>query len=297
MTLIVRVVVPVWQAELAADALWRTGATAVGEDTNEGSVALLASFVDDDTARNAVGQLTSFGEAGVEVGLDVVADGWQDQWREHARAVRAGRRIVVRPAWVHDANDDVGLTDDDLVLDIEAGRTFGYGAHATTRLVLAMIEDLVVAGARVLDLGCGSGVLAIAAARLGASAVTGIDLDREAVDVTMANARQNGVEHIVTSSDDEFAAVDGPFDLVVANVLAPVIVGCAADVARVIRPGGVLVVSGLLMDRWQHVEDALAGFTLMERRVLGGWCALALRRDLTRTPARPITMVTNASAW
>ena len=128
-------------------------------------------------------------------GIEAVVDGWQDGWHEHARVVRVGRRIVVRPAWIEHPDGDADRSTGDVVLVIEPGRTFGFGAHPTTQLVLAMMEDRTSPGARVLDLGCGSGVLSVAAARLGASRVMAIE--QEAIAVTAANARGNGVESIV----------------------------------------------------------------------------------------------------
>jgi ribosomal protein L11 methylase PrmA len=208
-------------AELAADALWSLGAIAIEERAR----SLVAGFADDaavENARAAIGRRWSTWV------LDVA-----DDWRE---ALRSSPNVVV--------------VSDVVTIDIDAGRVFGDGAHPTTRMALDALVGLVRPGASVLDLGCGSGVLAVAAARLGAARVVAVDVDAEAVDVTRANAARNGVADVVDGTTISVADVDGTFDVVVANLGGRVVVEVLAPVlaARTARPDGALVVGGLVDD-------------------------------------------------
>ena len=253
--------VPAVEAELAADALWQAGASAVEERANgDGSVTLVADAVPASAAPTWEVHTVD------DVDLAVV-----DTWRAHAEPVRAGTRLVIQPPWVA---RPVGLARDDIVLEIDPGRSFGSGSHPTTRLVLAALERLVTPGATVLDVGCGSGVLAVAAARLGAASVLAIDVDDEALDAARANARRNGVESIVTVASTPVGAVDARFDLVLANIGLVTITELAPALAA---RAPVLVLSGLLAERWQPVVAAFAGFNLERRSDEEGWTAVELR--------------------
>jgi ribosomal protein L11 methyltransferase len=132
-------------------------------------------------------------------------------------------------------------------------------------------------GATVLDVGCGSGVLSIVAAKLGAPYVEAIDISAAAVEATAANAARNGVAGVVTADTRGLADVGGPFDVVLANLLAPIIVELAADLRRVTAPGGALVVSGILAERHDHVLAALAPMVVVDAATRGPWAALLLR--------------------
>jgi len=139
------------------------------------------------------------------------------------------------------------------------------------------LRRTVVGGATVLDVGCGSGVLAVAAALFGALRVDAIDLSLAAPGVTDRNAAANGVAGAVSASTAALAEVDGPYDVVVANILAPTLIELSADLQRVTSPSGVLIVSGILADRHEHVQAALAPMRTVDRSVEGLWAALTLR--------------------
>ena len=225
--------VPAADVDLATDALWQAGATAIEERTNaDGSVTLVADAAP--TAPHPAWRVDTL----EDVDLAVV-----DTWRAHAEAVRAGEHFVIQPPWVA---RPVGLGRDDVVLEIDPGRAFGSGSHPTTRLVLAALEHLVSPGSAVLDVGCGSGVVAIGAATLGASPVVAIDVDEEALAVTRANASRNQVEHAVTVADTPVGAVDGSFDIVLANIGLVTITELAPAIAA---RAPIVVLSGLLADR------------------------------------------------
>jgi ribosomal protein L11 methyltransferase len=178
-----------------------------------------------------------------------------------------------------------------VVLALDPGMAFGTGLHPTTRLCLAGLERLadagLVAGARVLDVGCGSGILAVAAARFGAREVLGVDTDPVAVEATAANARRNRVARIVGARAGSLPVPGQPYDLVLANLIASLLVGLAADLYGAVRPGsggvgsgGRLLAGGIFVDREPEVRRALAaaGFRLIGRDVEGDWVALEAER-------------------
>jgi ribosomal protein L11 methyltransferase len=270
---VVQLVVDAADAELAADALWQARPSAVLEvDLGDGRIRLTADV-------SAPERLAP--RWAVQV-LVVDDDGYLDGWRSWAVPVRAGHRIVVHPAWLPlPAPDAVGATED-LVVVIDPGRAFGSGSHESTRLALAVLEDLVRAGDRVLDVGCGSGVLTVAACGLGAASVTAVDIEPEAVIATRVNAEANGVAARVVASvvdpDRPLAQVEGPFDLVVANIGGGVLPKLAAPLAALVAPGGRLVLSGLLEEQVDAVVAAAEGCEDTGRLAEAGWAAVWLRR-------------------
>ena len=255
------VTVPAHEVELASDVLWGLGVVAVEERVIDDAVELWTSLGDDADASDVDpdGRFP-WPWRFVEVNAAVA-----DTWRQFARPIEISPSLVVRPMWV--PFDGPGT-----VLHIEPGATFGMGDHPTTILCLRAVERLVAPGATVLDVGCGSGVLAIGAMALGASAAVGVDIAPAAVPVTSANARANGVH--VTVSTMPLDEVGGEFDLVLANILAPALVALAPHLRRVTR--GTLVVSGILADAHDHVLAALAPMRVVRTDTLDGWAAVTL---------------------
>lgn len=246
--------------EVASDALWGLGVVAVEERA----------------AGEMVELWTSLGDATVPADFPW-AWRWQDvdeavadTWRDYATPIEVEPGLVVRPAWVpYDAPAGT------VVLHIEPGSTFGMGDHPTTVLCLRAAHRLVTPECSVLDVGCGSGVLAVAAMRFGAGRAVGVDIAPAAVPVTLANAAANGVQVAVSTTD--LADVTGQFDLVLANILAPTLVALAADLRRVLTAGGRLVISGILAAHHAHVLEALAPLEVEHTDVLDGWAAVTLR--------------------
>lgn len=263
--IVVQLEVGLADAELAADALWQAGPSAVLEvDLGDGRVRLTADVAD--PAR--------VDPRWAPVVLEVDDDGYLDAWRTWAVAVRAGERIVVRPAWV----PAPARRPDDLVVVVDPGRSFGSGSHESTRLALALLEGVVRPGDRLLDVGCGSGVLLVAACLLGAAAVHGIDVEAGAVEATRDNAARNGVADRTTASTQPLDEVAGGWDVVVANIGGGVLPGLAPALAARVRPGGALVVSGLLERQLDAVRAAVPGCRLLAQAEEGGWIAARLER-------------------
>lgn len=251
--------------ELASDALWGLGVVAVEERAaDDGRLELWTSLGDEAGDADV---LLPWPWRFVEVDETVA-----DTWRRFAEPIRVDDNLVVRPAWVpYDA--PAGIT----VVHIEPGATFGMGDHPTTILSLRAARRLVRPGCSVLDVGCGSGVLGIAACVLGAGHAVGVDIAPAAVPVTRANAEANGVADRVEVSTDDLADVEGSFDLVLANILAPTLIALAADLCRVVAPGGALVVSGILATAHEHVLAALAPLRPVATDEMDGWVAVTLR--------------------
>jgi len=199
---------------------------------------------------------------------------WQALWRQHHRPVAVGRRLLVAPPW------DVPRPAGREVLVIEPGMAFGTGQHATTRACLEAIEAAVGTGQvrSALDIGTGSGVLALALARLGVERVVALDTDPAVVPLARANLARNGAARVALLAGP-LAAVRGRFDLVVANLLADAIVAEAGALARAVGPGGRLVVSGLVAEQLPAVRAAYPGWRVTETRAEGAWRTLTLVRE------------------
>lgn len=219
------------------------------------------------------------GGAYVDIRTEEIADDWSQRWRSFHRPLQIGGRLTVRPPW-----EPPGETQLDVVID--PGQAFGTGAHATTRLCLELMLDAADrapgGGGSMVDLGCGSGVLAIVAAKLGFAPVTALDLDRAAIAATSENAARNGVAVEARLLDMRHEQVPGA-DLVVANVLAPPLISWAGA-QRTLAPA--LILSGLLAGEADRVSDAFGarGMRELERRQSGEWAALMLARASDSLP-------------
>jgi len=212
----------------------------------------------------------------------VYEEDWAAAWKRHFPVLRVGRRIVIRPTWRRHR-----ALPEDVVLALDPGMAFGTGLHPTTRLCLAGIERWSdagrVEGARVLDVGCGSGILSLATAKLGAGSVLGVDTDPIAVEATLANATRNHVRRRVRARRGSLPVAGGPFDLVLANLIASLLVALAPELAAALvperrggRPGGRLLASGIFVDREPEVREAFgaAGLAVVDRWSEGDWVLL-----------------------
>lgn len=270
-------------ADLASDALWGAGAAGIEERTApDGHLLLVAGFDGADgsaerTASAGAAQLAATVEGVAEVRTVAVVDDGLDAWRAHATPERADAWWLA-PAWAGPPDPPPDVAPDHVLL-LDPGRTFGSGSHPTTRRVLAALDAIVHPGARVLDVGTGSGVLAVAAARLGARAVVATDIDPASAEIVAANAERNGVADRIAYRPSPLTAIvaaDGRFDVVLANLLAPVIAALADDLRAAVAPGGRLVASGLLADRWEADVACLAPLQAIRATEEDGWVAVVL---------------------
>jgi ribosomal protein L11 methyltransferase len=233
-------------------------------------------------AGEALGHLQAFGlrPIGALTTRIVHESDWAEAWKAHFPVLRVGRRIVIKPTW----REHVPAADD-VVLDLDPGMAFGTGLHPTTRLCLAALEGAgdrgLLSGARVLDVGCGSGILAIAAVKLGAVSAIGVDTDPIAVEATQANAARNGLDARIDARVGSLPTDDQPADLVLANLIASVLIELAANLRDAVRPGGTVLASGIFVDREVDVRASFAavGLEVSARHAEGDWVALeAIRR-------------------
>jgi ribosomal protein L11 methyltransferase len=211
----------------------------------------------------------------------ITDEDWSTSWKEHFKPLRVGKHLVVKPTW-----EDFPAGPDDILLDIDPGMAFGTGTHPTTMLCLTVLEKLLF-GLRnekktltALDVGTGSGILSIAAAKLGVAHSFAVDIDLEAVKIAQENCLLNGVEDRVTVSDTPLALINGSFDIVLANILAEDLVRMAPDLVARVNPDGLLILSGILIEKETLVIDGYANstMTLTEVSREGEWSCLVLQR-------------------
>jgi ribosomal protein L11 methyltransferase len=275
-------------ADAVANFLWEAGAAGVVEETASGGARLRAFFPPGSdpapTGRRVTEYLGALHQLAVSVSPATVEittvpdEAWADAWREHFRPLPIGHRLLVAPPWAIPA--DAGGR---VVVVIEPGRAFGTGSHATTRGCLVLLERVLAATSppRVLDVGTGSGILAIAAARLGVPAVAALDVDPDAVAAAAANAARNGVAERVRVEPTGAGEWAGPpVPLVLANLLGTTLVALAADLARACATPAWLVAGGLLAPEAPAVTAAFArhGFTVAETVEDEGWASLLFAR-------------------
>ncbi len=215
--------------------------------------------------------------ADVTVGaVGVSEEDWAETWKQYYHPIKVGRAVIV-PAW-----ENYDPEPGEITVTMDPGMAFGTGTHETTRLVIGLIDKYLKRGGRVLDLGCGSGILSICASKLGAGSCFAYDIDPTAVRIAGENARANGTDNVVCGVSDLLASVDkgGAYDLIVANIVADIILRMAGEVGDFLAPGGTLIVSGIIDERAHEVTDAFSalGYSVAEKVHENGWCAAALAR-------------------
>lgn len=260
--------VPAGDADVAGARLWAAGAAAIeerGGDDGEHRLLVTVLAADDDTSRARLGELPITWELSFSDDDSFASEAW----RSHAGPVTVNDQLEIRPAWLAGAATEVPTC-----VVIEPGGAFGLGDHPTTRLSADAAWRATRQGDRVLDVGCGTGVLAIVAALRGASQVVAVDVAEAAREATADNAERNGVERRIVASCTPLHEVVGVFDLVLANILAPTIVAMADDLVHAVADGGRVIVSGVLSDRHDHVVEALGALSLVGTTVDAGWACL-----------------------
>jgi ribosomal protein L11 methyltransferase len=246
--------------------------------------------------RQIAGTLGATGEIGQLDTRRIAEEDWANAWKEHYHVLHLGNRTVIRPSW-----REYAPQPHEVVVELDPGMAFGTGLHPTTRTCLLALEESIRPGDRVLDVGAGSGILSIAALKLGAASVLALDVSTVAVEATRANAAANGVADRI---DARLATLEGAagepyfplppdvsplgpeigtYDVVVANIIARVIAQLAPALARATRPGGTLIASGIIAERRAEAEEPLraAGLTDLSELIEGDWVTLVGRRAET----------------
>ena len=201
---------------------------------------------------------------------------WKDKWKEFFHPTKITEHLVVKPSW-----EAYEPEDDDLVIEIDPGMAFGTGTHETTSLCMKLMEKYMKKEYKVLDVGCGSGILSIAASLLGAQDVLGIEIDEGAVEVAKENVQLNGcADNVKVVQGDLTKGVDYKADIIVANLMADLVMMLAGSALAHMEDDGVFISSGILTDKEETVSRAIeeAGFEILEIAEDGEWCAIAAGR-------------------
>lgn len=225
--------------------------------------------------RGDFGDAADFGSLRVVSSFDDDSE-WKDKWKEYFKPSRIANTIVVKPTW-----EEYSRKEGELVIEIDPGMAFGTGTHETTSLCVQMLEAYQKKGDKVLDVGCGSGILSIAAALLGAGDVLGVDIDPVAVEVARENIALNQVDTVCRAAyGDLTKGIDYRADIVVANLMADLVMMLAADVAEHMTEEGLFISSGILVEKEELVAGCLRskGFSIVEIREDGGWCCIVAKK-------------------
>ena len=220
-------------------------------------------------------------DSGIEGKIEVIGvneDDWANAWKAYYKPIRIGKHMVIVPAW-----EKFEPKEDDIVVRMDPGMAFGTGTHETTRLVIELLEKYVKKGDRMLDVGTGSGILAICASKLGARECKAYDIDPVAVRVARENVKDSGLSNIACDVSDLLRGVDrtgGTYDIITANIVADIIIRMSPDIGELMHDGTILVTSGIITERRDEVVDALTknGLEIVEVREDNGWCAVVVTK-------------------
>lgn len=252
---------------------------------HKGKVAVVkAYFAEEDNMEEVLAyvdeKLKELRDMGIDIGEGTVEaekmheEDWANNWKKYYKPTRIGDRIVVKPIW-----EEYREQDGDLVIELDPGMAFGTGEHETTRMCIKALEKYVKPDTTVFDVGCGSGILAIAAAKLGAKKAVGVDLDPVAVESAEENVKFNNLNNIELLQGNLIDVIEGKAEIVVANIIAEVICILTSDVSKALVPGGYFITSGIIHDRVDMVLDKLSecGFEVEEINKDGEWNCIVAR--------------------
>lgn len=223
---------------------------------------------------NNLKKYMDIGLGSVETNL-VHEEDWENSWKKYYNPVKIGDRIVVKPDW-----ESYEKKDGEIIISIDPGMAFGTGTHDTTKMCIQMLDEFVKKDMAIADVGCGSAILSIAAAKLGARKVLAIDIDTVAVRVAQENVKKNNVSDIIeVIRSDGLAGTQVKYDIVIANIIADVIIKITEDVKNSLNNGGIFITSGIIKDRENDVSSRLTseGFSIIKRITSGEWVALGLK--------------------
>ena len=202
---------------------------------------------------------------------------WANSWKEYYKPIKIGEKIVIVPAW-----EKYTQQEGEIIVRMDPGMAFGTGTHETTRLVIKLLEKYIKDDMRVADVGCGSGILAICASKLGAKECKAYDIDPVAVKVANENIKDSGLTNVTCEVSDLLRQVDKsePYDVICANIVADIIIRMMPDVGAFMNESSVILASGIIIERSQDVISAFEahGFKIVERVDENGWCALAVMK-------------------
>lgn len=227
---------------------------------------------------------TDIGAGNIEISETEDTD-WINNWKAYFKPFRIDETIVIKPTW--EKLDEMKATD--LIIEIDPGTAFGTGSHETTKLCILGIKKYIKPGIRLLDVGCGSGILSIIGAKLGAAEVTGTDIDPNAVKAAYENAEVNRIGSdvltilngdIITDEDLQKEAGFECYDMAVANILADIIIPLSAEIGRHIKPGGIFISSGIINTKKEAVKEAILknGFKILEINEMGDWVSIVAQK-------------------
>lgn len=208
---------------------------------------------------------------------EVYEKDWSETWKKYYKPVRIGKRIVIKPTW-----EEYEKEDEDIVIELDPGMAFGTGTHETTILCIEALEKYMNEGALVYDVGCGSGILSVVAARLGARKVIGIDIDELCVKVSKENISINGVEDLVeVRKGNLLDSVNKKADIIVSNIIAEVIINMVPDLKAYINDDGIFIASGIITEKLSSVMDALRnnGFNIVEEKIMNDWAVVIAKLE------------------
>ncbi len=232
-----------------------------------------------ETIRERLGTLRGSGaDAGsLKIEISTVPDtDWNENFKKSFTTFRAAGRVVIKPTW-----ETYRPEESDIVIEMDPGMAFGSGVHETTRMCLALLQKYMKQGADVLDVGCGSGILGIAADKLGARSVLALDYDSVSVKVARENAQRNSVMLEARRSDLLQNAEQKPYDIIVANIIADIILRLNQHVREYLAPDGVYIISGVIAERLEEITESLKenGLVPVETQEMEDWRAVAVRRN------------------
>jgi ribosomal protein L11 methyltransferase len=248
------------------------------ENTLEEAWCLTGSYAD---VTGVEAEIEKLKQALLAGGVDEVVveplelEDWENAWKKHFKPRRVGKNFVIKPSW-----ESFDTLPTDIVIELDPGQAFGTGDHPTTRMCLEFLEQYIKPGSAVLDLGCGSGILAIGAKRLGAESVLAIDIETVSVQVAKENFARNSVQCDARVGDVLQLNLAQEYDIVVSNIISATLINLAPDAAHVVKPGGLWITSGVIDQNWGDVQDAAQrqGFVTVTSKSEDGWTSAVLQK-------------------